>query len=52
MTSRQKRRERPPLTRHFDSRPVRLIVSNDGEDVGEIILPAPKGIEPTRYRVS
>lgn len=24
----------------------------DGEDAGVIILPAPKGIEPTRYRVS
>lgn len=26
--------------------------SYDGEDQGIIILPAPRGIEPTRYRVS
>lgn len=26
--------------------------SYDGEDVGEIILPAPNGVEPTRYSVS
>ncbi|GAA0866849.1 hypothetical protein GCM10009115_32230 [Sphingopyxis soli] len=52
MSARQQRPERQTLTRHVDSKPVRLVASNDGEDVGEIILPAPKGGQPTRYRVS
>lgn len=52
MSARQQRRERPTLTRPIDSRPVRLIACNDGEDESVIILPAPKGMEPTRWRIS
>ncbi|GAA0862456.1 hypothetical protein GCM10009115_09190 [Sphingopyxis soli] len=52
MNARPQRKGRPALTRHIDSKPIRLIACNDGEDVGEIILPAQKGGQPTRYKVS
>lgn len=46
------RRRDIPLTRHIDNKPIRLISCNDGEDESVIILPAPKGMEPTRWRIS
>ncbi|MBU7587968.1 MAG: hypothetical protein KAF42_02005 [Sphingopyxis terrae] len=43
---------RPMLARMTERALSRLIVCSDGEDEGTIILPAPKGVEPTRWRVT
>jgi hypothetical protein len=43
---------RPTLARMTDRALARLIVCTDGEDEMTIILPAPKGVEPARWRVS
>lgn len=43
---------RPTLARMTDRALARLIVCTDGEDELTIILPAPKGVEPPRWRVS
>ena len=44
--------ERATLTRMTDRALARLIVCSDGEDELTIILPAPKGVEPTHWRIS
>lgn len=43
---------RPTLARMTERAIARLIVCSDGEDEGTIILPSPKGVEPTRWRVT
>lgn len=43
---------RPTLARMTDRALARLIVCSDGEDELTIILPAPKGVEPTHWRIS